>query len=59
MTVAYPDEYSLFPVSTLTRDTPLPDRIYGKHGTMEVGGEPLQRANGRWARRSTRRWKGW
>jgi predicted dehydrogenase len=46
MTADYPDEYTVFLVSTLTNDTQLPDRIYGKHGTMDVGGEPLLTANG-------------
>jgi hypothetical protein len=35
-----------FLVSTLTNDAGLPDRIYGKHGTMELGGEPSLRWNG-------------
>jgi predicted dehydrogenase len=46
MTADYPSEWSLFLVSTLTNDAGLPDRIYGKHGTMELGGEPLLRWNG-------------
>jgi hypothetical protein len=33
-------------VSTLTNDTQLPDRIYGKHGTLDLGGSPLLRFNG-------------
>jgi predicted dehydrogenase len=49
MTVDYPSEFSVFLVSTLTNDAQLPDRIYGKHGTMDVGGDPLLRANGDWA----------
>jgi predicted dehydrogenase len=49
MTVDYPSEWSLFLVSTLTNDAGLPDRIYAKHGTMEVGGEPWLRANGEMA----------
>jgi len=40
MTADYPGEWSLFLVSTLTNDAGIPDRIYGKHGTMELGGEP-------------------
>ena len=32
MTVDYPSEYSIFLVSTLTNDTQLPSRIYGKYG---------------------------
>src|SRR5262245_6391695 len=46
MTADYPSEWSLFLVSTLTNDAGLPDRIYGKHGTMELGGEPALRFNG-------------
>jgi predicted dehydrogenase len=48
MTADYPSEWSLFLVSTLTNDAGLTDRIYGKHGTMELGGEPLLRFNGEW-----------
>src|SRR5688572_10476407 len=48
MTADYPSEWSLFLVSTLTNDAGLPDRIYGKHGTMELGGEPSLRFNGEW-----------
>jgi predicted dehydrogenase len=46
MTADYPSEWSLFLVSTLTNDAGIPDRVYGKHGTMELGGEPLLRFNG-------------
>src|SRR5437588_4373661 len=46
MTVDYPSEFSLFLVSTLTNDAGIPARIYGKYGTMELGGEPLLRFNG-------------
>ena len=46
MTVDYPSEWSIFLVSTLTNDEGVPDRIYGKHGTMDLGGEPHLRANG-------------
>ena len=46
MTVDYPSEFSLFLVSTLTNDDGIPDRIYGKYGTMELGGEPFLHANG-------------
>lgn len=46
MTVDYPTEWSIFLVSTLTNDAQIPDRIYGKHGTMDVGGDPLLWANG-------------
>ncbi|MBI2949340.1 MAG: Gfo/Idh/MocA family oxidoreductase [Verrucomicrobia bacterium] len=46
MTADYPSEWSIFLVSTLTNDAGLPDKIYGKHGTMELGGEPSLRWNG-------------
>jgi predicted dehydrogenase len=46
MTVDYPSEWSLFLVSTLTNDAGIPDRIYGKHGTMELGHEPSLKWNG-------------
>lgn len=49
MTADYPSEWSLFLVSTLTNDSGLPDRIYGKHGTMELGGEPHMKFNGPYA----------
>ena len=46
MTADYPSEWSVFLVSTLTNDAGIPDRIYGKYGTMELGGEPQLRFNG-------------
>jgi predicted dehydrogenase len=46
MTADYPSEWSLFLVSTLTNDAGIPDRIYGKYGTMEIGGEPYLKFNG-------------
>ena len=46
LTVDYPSEFSVFLVSTLTNDSQLPDRIYGKHGTIDLGGDPVLRANG-------------
>ena len=46
MTADYPSEWSLFLVSTLTNDAGIPDRVYGKYGTMELGGEPVLRFNG-------------
>ena len=49
MTADYPSEWSLFLVSTLTNDAGVPDRIYGKHGTMELGGEPTLKVNGPFA----------
>jgi predicted dehydrogenase len=50
MTVDYPSEWSAFLVSTLTNDEGLPDRIYGKHGTLDLGGDPHLRVNGDFAR---------
>jgi len=49
MTADYPSDWSLFLVSTLTNDAGIPDRIYGKHGTMELGGEPSLKFNGDFA----------
>jgi predicted dehydrogenase len=46
LTADFPTEWSLFLVSTLTNDAGIPDRIYGKYGTMELGGEPSLRWNG-------------
>lgn len=46
LTADYPSEWSLFLVSTLTNDAGIPDRVYGKYGTMELGGEPSLRWNG-------------
>jgi len=46
LTIDYPSEHTVFLVSTLTNDAGVPDRIYGKYGTLDVGGEPLLRANG-------------
>jgi predicted dehydrogenase len=46
MTADYPSEFSLFLVSTLTNDAGIPDRVYGKHGTMELGGDPVLHFNG-------------
>ena len=46
MTADYPQEFSVFLVSTLTNDAGLPDRVYGKHGTMDLGGDPVLRFNG-------------
>ena len=45
LTIDYP-QFSVFLVSTLTNDTQLPDRVYGKHGTMDLAGEPLLKFNG-------------
>src|SRR4051812_16575904 len=46
LTADYPAEFSIFLVSTLTNDTQLPDKVYGKHGTLELGGSPTLRFNG-------------
>jgi predicted dehydrogenase len=46
LTVDYPQEFSVFLVSTLTNDTQLPDRVYGKHGTLDLGAAPVLRYNG-------------
>ncbi len=45
-TIDYPSGYSVFLESTITNDTPMPDRIYGKYGTLDLGGDPTLRANG-------------
>src|SRR5207253_2023293 len=45
MTADYPNEFSIFLVSTLTYDAGLPDRIYGKYGTLDLGGEPRLQFN--------------
>ena len=46
VTIDYPQEFSVLLVSTLTNDTQLADRVYGKHGTLDLGGQPLLRFNG-------------
>jgi predicted dehydrogenase len=46
MTADYPEEFSIFLISTLTNDTQLPDRVYGKHGTLDLSGTPTLRFNG-------------
>lgn len=46
LTADFPSEWSIFLVSTLTNDAGIPDRVYGKFGTMELGGEPLLQGNG-------------
>jgi predicted dehydrogenase len=46
MTADYPQEFSVFLVSTLTNDSQVPDRIYGKHGTLDLDGTPRLRFNG-------------
>src|SRR5436190_2051751 len=49
MTVDYPSEFTIFLVSTLTNDAQLQDRIYGKYGTLELGGEPSLKVDGQFA----------
>ncbi|HEY1602873.1 MAG TPA: Gfo/Idh/MocA family oxidoreductase [Pirellulales bacterium] len=49
MTVDYPSEHSIFLVSTLTNDTQIGDRIYGKHGTMDFDGAPVLKVNSEFA----------
>lgn len=54
MTVDYPSEYSVFLATAHTNDTPVPTRIYGKYGTLDMnraryfslGGEPTLAADG-------------
>ncbi|MDB5306749.1 MAG: hypothetical protein JWO38_951 [Gemmataceae bacterium] len=46
LTIDYPQEFSVLLVSTLTNDAQLPDRVYGKHGTLDIEGEPRLRFNG-------------
>ena len=38
LTADYPSEFSVFLVSTLTNDSQIADRIYGKHGTIDFDG---------------------
>jgi len=49
LTIDYPSEFTIFLVSTLTNDTQIPDRIYGKEGTMDLDGDPQLRSNGPYA----------
>jgi predicted dehydrogenase len=46
LTVDYPSEFSMLLVSTLTNDSSFGDRVYGKHGTLDLDGEPVLRGNG-------------
>jgi len=49
-TLDYPSGYSAFLESTITNDSPLPDRIYGKYGTIEdFEDDPKLLANGAFA----------
>jgi predicted dehydrogenase len=45
LTADYPTEWSIFLVSTLTNDSGLSDRVFGKFGTMELGGDVRFRFN--------------
>ena len=49
LTASYPSEWSMFLISTLTNDAGFSDRVYGKYGTMELGGEPYLKFNGPYA----------
>ncbi len=57
MTMDYPDEYTVLLVTTHTNDTPVPTRIHGKYGTIDMnrnryfalGGEPMVTADGDFA----------
>jgi len=55
LTADYPSEWSIFLVSTLTNDAGLPDKIFGKYGTMELGGEVKMRFNGDFQEEFTKR----
>ncbi len=46
ISIDYPNQYTIFLVSTMSNNTQLPDRIYGKHGTMDLDDDPVLRANG-------------
>jgi predicted dehydrogenase len=50
MTADYPNEWSIFLVSTLTNDSGLSDRVFGKFGTMELGGDVRMRFNADFAK---------
>ncbi len=45
LTIDYPQEFSILLVSTLTNDSSLPTRVYGKYGTLDLDDLSL-RANG-------------
>ena len=57
MTMDYPSEYSVLLVTTHTNDTPVPTRVHGKYGTIDMnrnryfslGGEPSVTADGDFA----------
>jgi predicted dehydrogenase len=44
--VDYPSEFSIFLISTLANDTQIPDRIYGRYGTLEMAASLALRGNG-------------
>jgi predicted dehydrogenase len=46
MIADYPGEYTLNLMSVLTNDTPLPTRIYGKYGTIELKDDAILSGNG-------------
>src|SRR5438094_4958093 len=48
MTADYPSEWSVVLISMLTNDTPMPNRIYGKLGTLDMGGDVIMTGNGDW-----------
>ncbi len=45
-TIDYPSEFSVFLISTLANDTQIPDRIYGRYGTLEMASTLGLRWNG-------------
>jgi predicted dehydrogenase len=45
LTIDYPQEFSVLLVSALTNDSQLADLVYGKYGTLDLGG-PILRYNG-------------
>ncbi len=55
LTADYPNEWSIFLVSTLTNDANMADRIFGKYGTMDIGGELKLRFNGEFQEEFTTR----
>jgi predicted dehydrogenase len=46
ITADFPSEFTVILISTLTNDTPIPDRIYGKYGTLDMGGDVTLTGNG-------------
>jgi len=45
-TIDYASEFSIFLISTLANDTQIPDRIYGRYGTLEMASALGLRGNG-------------